>query len=485
MVSNSEIFEIFHRDAMGRIGKIETPHGVVETPTLMPVINPNIDFIPASKMRKFGVQILITNSYIIKRSPSLHQVAVEKGLHSLLDVDIPIMTDSGSYQLMVYGDVEVSNMDIVKFQEKIGSDIIVPLDIPTSPDVSYENAEKDLKITLKRESEARSLIKGKNLLAIPIQGSTHSELRKRSAGEAVEIGGDIYPIGGIVPLLDEYRLSDVIKIVKDVKSVLPASAPVHLFGAGHPIFFSIAVALGCDLFDSAAYALYAKDDRYMTSYGTKKIRDLHYLPCSCPICSDYTVKELQNVDRKEREILIGEHNLWVCFEEIKKIKQAIRERSLFEFVEKRIRGHPNLITAWRQTRDFTALEEHDPSMKQIFFYTGVESIYRPAVKRHHVRVKNIELEKEEYTISTNQLKEGIDFILKPVFGVVPVEMKEVYPAGHAELPPPNIIESEAIETGVHGLNEFLIHNSDKSFKIEADEVWRNYLKNLPPNAELI
>lgn len=485
MGSNSEIFEIFHRDAMGRIAKLETPHGVVETPTLMPVINPNIEFIPANKMEKFGAQILITNSYIINRSPSLNKIAVEKGLHSLLNVDMPIMTDSGSYQLMVYGDVEVTNSNIVEFQEKIDSDIIVPLDIPTPPDVNYESAENDLNTTFVRQREARNLIKGENLLAMPIQGSTYSELRKKSAEESVRIGGEIYPIGGIVPLLDEYRLADVIKIIMAVKSVLPASAPVHLFGAGHPIFFSIAVALGCDLFDSAAYALYAKDDRYMTAYGTKKIKDIQYLPCNCPICSDYTAKELQEAEKEEREILIGEHNLWVCFEEIKKIKQAIRERALFEFVEKRIRGHPNLITAWRQTRNYAPLEENDPSMKQIFFYTGVDSIFRPAVKRHHIRVRDIELEEEEYIISTNIMRDDVDFILKPAFGVVPVEMREVYPAGHAELPTSILIESEAIEAGVQGLMDFLNHHSKKSFKIEADDIWRKNLKNLPPNAELI
>ncbi len=479
-------FEIFDKDVMGRIAKFKTPHGVVETPALMPVINPNINYIPPKEMRKFGAQILITNSYIIYRSPSLYRTATEKGLHHLLEVDMPIMTDSGSYQLMTYGDVEVDNAEIVKFQRDIGSDIVVPLDIPTPPDVEYSLATEDLKTTLSREKEAANIIReATNLLALPVQGSTYSQLRMKSAREVNSLQGDVAPIGAIVPLLDEYRFAEVIKIVLDVKSVLSPSTPVHLFGAGHPLFFSISVALGCDLFDSAAYALYAKDDRYLTPHGTKKLQELHYLPCNCPVCSKNTPNGLQKMSKEDRGRLIGEHNLWVSFEEMRKIKQAIKEKTLFEFVERRIRGHPNLVTAWRQIKDYLPLlEEYDPSTKQLFFYTGVESGYRPAVSRHQERVKNIELEKEEYLISTDMNKKA-DIYLKPVFGVVFAEMLEVYPGGHAEIPPANYIESEALEKAVKGLREFLNYHKDKKFKIIADDGWNDYLKELPSNAVVI
>lgn len=471
---------------MGRIAKLKTPHGVVETPALMPVINPNISYIPPHKMKKYGAQILITNSYIIYRSPKLYRIATEKGLHYLLNVDMPVMTDSGSYQLMTYGDVEVDNAEIIKFQRDIGSDIVVPLDIPTSPDVEYDLAASDLEITLGREKEASNMIKGaSNLLALPIQGSTYPELRMKSASEVNSLKGDVASIGAIVPLMDNYRFAEVIKTVLDVKSVLSPSTPVHLFGAGHPLFFSISAALGCDLFDSAAYALYAKDDRYLTPHGTKKLQELHYFPCNCPICSKHTPEELQKMSKEEREVLIGEHNLWVSFEEMRKIKQAIKEETLFEFVERRIRGHPNLVTAWRQIKDYLPLlEEYDPSTKQLFFYTGIESGYRPAVARHQERVKNIELEKGEYVISTD-LDQQADLYLRPVFGVVFAEMLEVYPAGHAEIPSASYIEHEALETAVKGLKAFLSYHKDKKFSIIADDVWKNHMKELPSNAVVI
>ena len=469
-------FEIVSKDAMGRIAKLKTPHGIVETPTLMPVINPNIEFIPAKKMKKFGAEILITNSYIIYRTKK--DEALEKGVHKILDVNMPVMTDSGSYQLMVYGDVEIDNKTIVDFQQKIGSDIIVPLDIPTPPDADYETALNDLNETLEREREAMEIVK-KSLLALPIQGSTHLELRKKSAEEAIKLNGDIYPIGAVVPLMDTYRFTDLVKIILEVKGVIKTK-PIHLFGCGHPMIFAIAVALGCDLFDSAAYALYAKDDRYMTPYGTKKLEELQYFPCSCPICINYTPQELRKMDKKERELLIAEHNLWISFEELRLIKQAIKENTLFELVESRIRSHPYLVSAWRRIKEYSSLiEKFDPSVKKAYFYLGIESLYRPAMQRHRKKVLNLKLEAKELKISTNELVLA-DFYLKPGFGVIPAELMEIYPC-RAEMPDVEVIESEAIIMAVENLKKFLREHKNVTFQIFVDKTWLDYIKDIPKN----
>ena len=469
------MFEIVAKDVMGRIGKIETPHGKIETPALMPVINPNMEFIEPSKLVKIGAEIVITNSYIIYRNRRLREIALKKGIHKLLNVNIPVMTDSGSYQLMIYGDVEVSNKEIIEFQKRIGSDIVVPLDIPTPPDAYYETAKRDLEETIKREREAVEICNGNFLLAIPLQGSTHWDLRRYSAKKASEIGGDLYAIGGIVPLMDSYRFDDAVKAVLEAKKYLPPSKPVHLFGVGHPMVFAMFVALGCDLFDSAAYALYAKDDRYLTPYGTEKLKDLQYFPCSCKICSDYTPEELRRIDKKEREVLIAEHNLIISFEEIRRVKQAIKQNELFELVEMRIRSHPYLVKAWRIVKHyFDLLEKYDPSAKQKFFYLGIESLMRPAIKRHHKKVLNVEIEKDEIVISSD-LGVRADYYLKPVFGVVPAEMLEIYPAGHAEMP--DNIEREAYEMAVEALKIFIEKNkkNGKKIKIILNDDWRKYL----------
>ena len=475
-VSMKSNFEIVGKDVMGRIGKLKTPHGIVETPTLMPVINPNIEFIPAKDMKKFGAEILITNSYIIYRTK--REEALKRGVHRILGVDIPVMTDSGSYQLMVYGDVEVDNRTILEFQQQIGSDIIVPLDIPTPPDADYDTALEDLKTTLQREREAVEIVKS-SLVALPIQGSTHLDLRKKSAEEAIKLDGDIYPVGAVVPLMDTYRFTDLVRIVLEVKSVIKTK-PIHLFGCGHPMIFAIAVALGCDLFDSAAYALYAKDDRYLTPYGTKKLEELQYFPCSCPVCINYDPEELRKADKKERELLIAEHNLWISFEEIRLIKQAIKENTLFELVESRIRGHPYLVSAWRRIREYGNLfEELDPAVKRIYFYLGLESLYRPAIKRHKKRILGMKIDGNSFKISTNELILA-DFYLKPGFGVIPAELMEAYPC-RVEMPDVDVIEVEAIVLAVENLKEFLKANEDKKFEIFIDRIWLDYVKDVPKN----
>jgi 7-cyano-7-deazaguanine tRNA-ribosyltransferase len=101
-------FEIKNRDCLGRIGLFYTNHGVIETPTLLPVINPNEIIIPPRDMQNlFGAQSVITNAYIIQKHRELSERALEKGLHKLIEFDGPIMTDSGTFQTHVYGKLDI------------------------------------------------------------------------------------------------------------------------------------------------------------------------------------------------------------------------------------------------------------------------------------------------------------------------------------------------------------------------------------------
>lgn len=425
----SAIFEILDKDAGGRIGKLRTPHGIIETPTVMPVINPNIQLISPKEMRSFGAEILITNSYIIYRKEELRKIALEKGLHELLGFDGPIMTDSGSFQLSVYGSVEVTNEEILEFQQKIGSDIIVPLDIPTPPDVQYRRAEEELAVTAERLEAARKFIQGEQLLAGPVQGSTYPELREKAASHLKYLNFEVYPLGAVVPLMESYRYAELVDVIAAAKKGLSPASPVHLFGAGHPMMFALAVALGCDLFDSAAYALYAKDGRYITVTGTYHVEKLNYLPCSCPICSKYTAEELKKADNKEE--LLGRHNLYATFAEIRLIKQCIKDGKLLELVEQRCRAHPRLLDGLKKFYTHSPwLEQFDPATKGTYFYCGPESASRPEVLRFGKRLERFSLE-GSVLIRTGPVKgEGsYDQILtfKAPFGAFPVEMEEVYP----------------------------------------------------------
>lgn len=425
----SSRFDIIHKDTAGRIGRLTTPHGVVETPTVMPVINPNLQTIKPSEMRDFGAQILITNSYIIYRKEELREKALKDGLHALLDFDGPIMTDSGSFQLSVYGEVEVTNEQIIDFQQKIGSDIGVPLDIPTPPDVSLERASQELDITIERLQAARKLVTGDMLLAGPVQGSTYMQLREKSARILSETGFDVYPFGAVVPLMESYRYADLVDVIAASKKGLDPSAPVHLFGAGHPMMFALAVALGCDLFDSAAYALYAKDGRYITNRGTYQVNDLKYFPCSCPICQKYFPEELRKAHNSTE--LLARHNLYVTFEEIRTIKQAIWEGNLLELVEQRCRSHPRMLDALKQMFTYSDwLERLDPASKSTFFYCGPESAKRPEVLRFASQLDRFTIRGSALVRpSPGRMDSQYDNVLifKPPFGAYPQELAEIYP----------------------------------------------------------
>ena len=143
-------FEIVNRDGQARLGKLHTSHGILETPCLLPVINPNIRTIEPSEMwNKYGIQALITNSYVIWKHEKLKEKALSEGIHSLLEYPGVVMTDSGTFQSYVYGDVEVDVKEIAEFQHDIGVDIATMLDVFSRPDMNYEEVEYAVNETLK------------------------------------------------------------------------------------------------------------------------------------------------------------------------------------------------------------------------------------------------------------------------------------------------------------------------------------------------
>ena len=193
-------FELLERDGLARLGRLDTPHGPIETPALLPVVHPDPERqpVPPAEMRaRLGVGAVITSSYIIWRTPPLRAVAAAEGVHQLLRFDGPVMTDSGAFQQHAYGSVEVGPAEILEFQGAIGSDIATVLDEFTEPDATYAEAEGALTATLERARAARGARSG--LLAVPVQGGLHGDLRSRSAAGASDLG-DVLAIGGVVPL---------------------------------------------------------------------------------------------------------------------------------------------------------------------------------------------------------------------------------------------------------------------------------------------
>jgi 7-cyano-7-deazaguanine tRNA-ribosyltransferase len=434
----ADVFEVRDYDAAGRRGELAVPRAevTVETPALLPVVNPHVQTIPPTRLgEEFGAEILITNSYILHGSEDLREPALEEGLADLLGFDGAIMTDSGSFQLAEYGEIDVTTEEILRFQCEIGSDIGTPVDIPTPPAASRERAAEEQATTQDRLETAEDIDTGEMLVTAPIQGSTYPDLRERAAREAYGTDLDVFPIGAVVPLLNEYRFDDLVDVVAATKRGLGEDAPVHLFGAGHPMMFALATALGCDLFDSAAYALYARDGRYLTVRGTELLADLAYFPCSCPVCTDHTPDDLRDAGEEDRHRLLAEHNLYVSFEEMHRIRQALRRGNLLELVEARARGHPAMLDGYRRLLDHADwLAETDPVSKDAFFYLSAESARRPEVRRHHERLARLDPAGEVLLTEGNSSDEFDEsWRLVPPFGPVPRDLSDVYPLT-AELP---------------------------------------------------
>jgi 7-cyano-7-deazaguanine tRNA-ribosyltransferase len=379
------------------------------------VINPNRLVIAPKDLKGYGAEALITNSYILWKD--YQQEAIDQGVHNFLDFNGPVMTDSGAFQLMQYGDIDVSNKDIIKFQEKIGVDIGVILDIPVSSQ-EKKDMRKGVLETIKRAKEAQKYIKNSEVLwAGPVQGGVHLDLLRKSAKEMARLDFAVHPIGSVVPLLVKYRFAEHVEIIRTAKEILPSNRPVHLFGAGHPMFFAFAVALGVDLFDSAAYSLYAQEGRYITQTGTEQLDELDYFPCSCPICSKHTPQGMR--ESPSRTKLLAEHNLYVTFEEIRTIKQAIKEKTLWELLELRSKSHPYLLECMNhfvRHRDYIA--KQDPITKKHFFYLSDFSKQRTEIDRTKEMTKKIKGKRIE---------------VKP-FGKIPATVTECYPFSQTILP---------------------------------------------------
>ncbi len=496
-------FEIRDRDLLGRIGRFKTKKGVFETPVLLPVINPKVQDISPKEMRTvFNCEALITNAYIIKKH--YQDEAVEKGIHDLLNFDGSVMTDSGAYQILVYGkDLKITNKEIVHYQEKIGTDIATILDIPTGWAVSQQHAEYTVKETLRRARELAKIKSRDDIAWVgPIQGGNHLKLVAQSAKAMGKLPFQVHALGSPTPVMERYLFDTLVDMIMTAKMNLPLERPVHLFGAGHPFMFALAVALGCDLFDSAAYALYAKEGRYMTETGTSRLNELEYFPCSCPVCAKTNPKNVIELPIMEKRGFLARHNLYVCFSEIRRIKQVIIEGRLWELVETRAHSHPSLLQALKRTAKYSQyFEENSPVTKKsgFFFFTST-GLSRPEVIRHRKRVSDrytppkasatlilLPQSKTKPFSKSWEQKEALKQIQQRLgikkneahvctyaapFGVVPAELDEVYPLSQHETSVP--LDSDTIDYVAEQVENYVAQRKYHSvIFLEDKKTWKN------------
>ncbi|MFW9970097.1 MAG: tRNA guanosine(15) transglycosylase TgtA [Candidatus Odinarchaeota archaeon] len=387
-------WEVSDFDALGRIGNLTVNSKQMITPNLFPVVHPYKNVISTSDLKRIGAQCVFTNAYIIYQNTQIQGEILKKGLHSYLNFDGIIATDSGAFQKYMYkkDQLNVQALDIEKFQEDIGTDFAVILDEPVQPDDDYELAKRKVEITIERAKEnIKRRSKNTCYWFGPIHGAKYDDLLKSSVIEMGKLDFGVYAIGGLVKSLLDYRFDLVIRILLNVKKDIVWNKPIHMFGLGLPQFFSLAVACGCDLMDSAAYILFAKENRYFTlSTGTRKLEKLEEFPCHCPICCEYNPKEMLKFDKKLRTELIAKHNLYLSFSELRTIRQAIKEGNLWELVEQRIRNHPTLVKAFKLIKQYFPLFEAHEKMYKMHgrLYSSLESFERPLIYRYEIKIKN-------------------------------------------------------------------------------------------------
>ncbi|MCH7941496.1 MAG: tRNA guanosine(15) transglycosylase TgtA, partial [Thaumarchaeota archaeon] len=336
------MFEIIKCDLAGRIGILHTNHGKVETPAYVPVIHPVNQSIPLKKFEELGFDLVMTNAYITKNHYG--QEAIKRGIHDIIGFDSSVMTDSGGYQVLEYGGVKVSAPEMAEFETKIKTDIAIPLDKPTGFGLSKTKARSFVDHTLKISKQTlKQSSKNGQIWVGPIQGGEHFDLVKHSTKELVDYGFEMLALGSPVEFMESYEYNLLAKMIIAARSQMPSSMPLHLFGAGHPLTIPFAIALGCDTFDSASYMLYAKQDRYMTEDRTRHLSEIVNFSCNCEVCSKFTPKELLALEESEKINNLGLHNLISIKSEVERVKDAIHEGRLWEYVMKKARAHPKLF----------------------------------------------------------------------------------------------------------------------------------------------
>lgn len=498
------MFEIIKSDLAGRIGILHTNHGKIETPAYVPVIHPVRQSISAAKIREIGFDLVITNAFITRNN--FGQDAINRGIHDIIKFDGAIMTDSGGYQVLEYGDVDVSPFDIADFETRIGSDIAIPLDKPTGFGLPKKKAKSFVEHTLavSKKTLEQSIDNGQIWVG-PIQGSEHFELVKKSTASLVKYGFQMLALGSPVEFMESYNYKLLADMIITAKKSMPLSLPLHLFGAGHPLTIPLAIALGCDTFDSASYILYAREDRYISEDKTAHLSKISYFSCTCEICSKFTPKEILSMKREQRIDKIALHNLYAIKAEVERVKEAIFEGRLWEYVIKKIRAHPRLFECGNVfTNNSMYFIKTTPQFKnKAVFLFAREDQFRPEVISYHNIVRRFRTKKKTLVITSEPsikpaylsreysiLKKKFDSnsvqfcYYSPFLGIIPFEVSDIYPAAHYVMARLNFTPEE-FPIFAKTWNVFFAKNAFATIHCNKnDKFIQSFVKSLPHNTKI-
>ena len=262
-------FNVLKTDNYARTGLIKTHRGNIQTPAFMPVgTQATVKACKIDDIKKTGSEIILSNTYHLMIRPGVDRIQRVGGLHKFMNCDLPILTDSGGFQVMSLsklnkidrekGAIFNSHVDGKKFylspeesiriQLGLNSDIVMIMDECPKNSNDYELIKKSMNLSLYWEERSKKAF-GKNphkaIFGI-IQGGLFKDLRIESLNGLLKIGFDGYALGGLA--VGESQ-NEMFKVLDNIKDFLPANKPHYLMGVGTPSDILGAVKRGIDMFD--------------------------------------------------------------------------------------------------------------------------------------------------------------------------------------------------------------------------------------------
>ena len=296
-------FNVITKDKFSRFGIIETHRGNIQTPAFMPVgTQATVKAVFIDDLIKTGSEIVLSNTYHLMLRPGVERIKSVGGLHEFMNCSLPILTDSGGFQVMSLsklnkvdrekGAIFKSHIDgkkyilspeeSIRIQKNLNSDILMVMDECPKKTNDYKIIEKSLDLSMywaKRSKKAFGSNSNKALFGI-VQGGLFKDLRKKSLNELIKIGFNGYAIGGLA--VGESQ-KEMFTVLEDLKNIMPEDKPRYLMGVGTPSDILGAVKRGIDMFDCVLPTRSGRTGLAFTWKGRINIRNSKYQQDNTPL----------------------------------------------------------------------------------------------------------------------------------------------------------------------------------------------------------
>ena len=296
-------FTLLSSDGTARRGEFVTPHGAVQTPAFMPVgTQATVKGLAPEDVRATGAEIVLGNTYHLMLRPGAERIAALGGLHTFMNWPLPILTDSGGFQVMSLSDlrklseqgvtfrshldgamVELTPERAIEIQALLGADISMQLDECLKLPAARDEIARAMQLSLRwaeRSKRAFETVRGGRALFGIVQGGDDLTLRAESAQALNRIGFDGYAIGGLA--VGEPQ-DVMLKIVAETTPMLPVACPHYLMGVGTPHDLLEAVARGIDMFDCVLPTRNGRHGMAFTRFGAINLSNARHANDARPL----------------------------------------------------------------------------------------------------------------------------------------------------------------------------------------------------------